>query len=68
MARNKYSGICYRCGKLVETGEGHFELVKMESVNYWKTQHADCAIKYRGTKAAFDEIYSRTIMNSSSTS
>jgi len=24
--RNKYKGTCYRCNKLVDVGEGHFEM------------------------------------------
>lgn len=44
--RNKYPGYCYRCGNFVEKGEGHFE----RKSGYWRLQHADCAIKYRGTK------------------
>lgn len=48
--RNKYPGICYRCGKRVEVGEGHFERVPGRG---WRVQHADCAIKYRGTKTVF---------------
>ena len=43
--RNKYPGICYRCGKRVEIGEGHFE----RYFGTWRTQHADCAIEHRGT-------------------
>jgi hypothetical protein len=43
--RNKYPGYCYRCGGYVAKKEGHFERYK----NTWKIQHADCAIKYRGT-------------------
>jgi len=42
--RNKYPGTCYRCGKRVEAGEGHFERQRGE----WLTQHADCAIAKRG--------------------
>lgn len=63
--RNKYAGVCYRCGKQVNPGEGHFE--KVQQVHYkkhgdllrgekWLTQHSDCAIKYRGT----DQHYKRT--------
>lgn len=44
--RNKYSGYCYRCGGFVDRGEGHFERKR----NGWRLQHADCAVKYRGTK------------------
>lgn len=43
--RNKYPGYCYRCGDYVKKGEGHFERKR----GYWRLQHADCAIKYRGT-------------------
>lgn len=43
--RNKYAGVCYRCGKVVAKGEGHFERYQFG----WRTQHADCAIKFRGT-------------------
>jgi hypothetical protein len=43
--RNKYPGICYRCGKRVKPKEGHFE----RYFSGWRIQHADCAIKYRGT-------------------
>jgi hypothetical protein len=43
--RNKYRGTCYRCGKTVEPGDGHFERFE----GRWRTQHADCAIELRGT-------------------
>lgn len=46
--RNKYSGICYRCGENVPPGEGHFERFR----GSWRTQHASCAIKFRGTPDA----------------
>jgi len=45
MPRNKYPGICYRCKTRVEVGQGHFERFPKG----WATQHAECAIKYRGT-------------------
>lgn len=44
--RNKYPGYCYRCGGFVDRGKGHFE----RKSGHWRLQHADCAIKYRGTK------------------
>lgn len=44
--RNRYSGTCYRCGKHVAPGDGHFE---RKPGGGWRTQHATCAIKYRGT-------------------
>lgn len=43
--RNKYPGICYRCGKQVDARAGHFERYQ----GGWRLQHATCAIKYRGT-------------------
>lgn len=43
--RNKYPGICYRCGRRVEVGDGHFERFR----GGWRTQHASCAIEHRGT-------------------
>jgi hypothetical protein len=42
--RNKFPGPCYRCGKTVEAGEGHFERFG----RVWRTQHATCAIEFRG--------------------
>jgi len=44
--RNKYPGVCYRCNDRVEAGDGHFE---RNPTGGWRTQHADCAIKHRGT-------------------
>jgi hypothetical protein len=38
--RNKHPGTCYRCGKTVEPGAGHFE----RHNGGWRTQHAGCAI------------------------
>lgn len=43
--RNRYPGICYRCGKNVEVGAGHFEKVPYKG---WRVQHAECAIEFRG--------------------
>ncbi len=43
--RNRYPGICYRCGERVEPNAGHFE----RHAGGWRTQHAECAIAYRGT-------------------
>jgi hypothetical protein len=42
--RNQYPGTCYRCGKLVAAGDGHFERFR----GGWRTQHATCAIEFRG--------------------
>jgi len=42
--RNRYPGTCYRCGQRVEAGAGHFE----RHNGGWRTQHAECAIAYRG--------------------
>ena len=55
--RNKYPGTCYRCGKRVEVGDGHFERVGNEHRKKWPntggekwlTQHADCAIQFRNS-------------------
>lgn len=51
--RNKYPGFCYRCKKRVESGDGHFEKIparERRSPQKWRMQHAECAIKFRGTK------------------
>jgi hypothetical protein len=45
--RNKFPGTCYRCGLPVAAGAGHFE----RSGGGWRTQHADCAIRWRGEAA-----------------
>ena len=42
--RNRFAGTCYRCGQRVEPGAGHFE----RHNRGWRTQHAECAIAYRG--------------------
>lgn len=42
--RNKYPGTCYRCGKRVEVGGGHFERFR----GRWRTQHVECAVEFRG--------------------
>lgn len=47
--RNRFPGTCYRCGEPVEAGDGHFE--KKRRPFGWRTQHATCAIAYRGTEA-----------------
>lgn len=56
--RNRFPGTCYRCGKRVETNEGHFEKVGDKNIaklgeavrgKKWLLQHATCAIEYRGT-------------------
>ena len=43
--RNRFAGTCYRCGLTVAAGEGHFERFR----GAWRTQHATCAIEFRGT-------------------
>jgi len=57
--RNQFPGRCFRCGGRVEAGEGHFERVSIARLqalrlpvitkNRWLTQHADCAITWRGS-------------------
>jgi len=49
--RNKFAGTCYRCGKTVEAGDGHFERKHRK----WRIQHASCAIKWRGTNHSFSQ-------------
>ena len=61
MPRNRFGGTCYRCGGHVPAGEGHFERISHShrvkwnapELRGWLLQHADCAIRYRGTKAHF---------------
>ena len=49
--RNKYPGICYRCGKMVAKGDGHFERIPgARRGQRWRTQHAQCAINARIAK------------------
>ncbi len=50
MARNMYAGLCYRCGETVNAGAGHFEKAGRHEngKTRWLTQHADCAIRWRG--------------------
>ena len=56
--RNRYPGICYRCGKLVEKDKGHFEKIEYKRGEWrpgapkWRTQHADCCIESREKKYA----------------
>lgn len=55
--RNQYPGTCYRCGKNVPAGEGHFERVPPSLLTMaerargakFRVQHAECAIMHRGT-------------------
>lgn len=48
--RNMHPGTCYRCGTTVEPGDGHFERARGKGVK-WRTQHASCAIRWRGVAA-----------------
>ena len=45
--RNKYPGICYRCGLLVNVGDGHFERYN----HSFRVIHAECVLKQRQEKA-----------------
>ena len=56
--RNRHPGACYRCGKQVAAYAGHFERVTSQRLaelgaprqaSRWLTQHAECAIQWRGT-------------------
>lgn len=55
--RNKYSGTCYRCGKVVAPGDGHFERLNGQ----WLVQHATCAIQFRGTNTGKEQLVSRAL-------
>lgn len=50
--RNRYPGFCYRCGKPVPKGTGHFERFQ----GGWRTQHAACAIAARAVKQASFQV------------
>ena len=50
--RNQYPGVCYRCGKEVAAKSGHFE----RHIGSWKVQHAECAVKYRGTPHTYETV------------
>jgi hypothetical protein len=39
--RNKFAGICYRCGKWCNAGDGHCDKRQGSS---WAVQHVTCAI------------------------
>lgn len=44
MARNLYSGYCYKCGEHVPPGYGHFELVRHRyGGNKWRIKCVKCA-------------------------
>lgn len=44
--KNKYPGICYYCGEMVEVGDGHFERHK----GGWRTIHSRCVYIQRVEK------------------
>lgn len=56
--RNKHAGPCYRCPKVVEIGDGHFERFR----GGWRLQHAICAIEHRGTPDPRREADTRRAM------
>lgn len=43
MARNRYPGYCYCCGKYVPARYGHFELCKGNSATKWRIKCVKCA-------------------------
>lgn len=45
--RNRYAGMCYRCGKHVPEGAGHFE----RHQGGWRVQHASCVLKHKALPA-----------------
>jgi len=52
--RNKFTGNCYRCGKLVEIGEGYFE--KKFRQPGFRVQHVECCKKARELREKQNEI------------
>ena len=44
--RNKYPGICYKCGKYVAKNEGHFE----RQHGQWLVIHVECVFQQRAEK------------------
>lgn len=56
--RNRYAGICYRCGKIVAPRDGHFERFR----GGWRTQHASCAIEHRGTPDPKRQMHTKETM------
>lgn len=46
--RNKHPGICYRCGKTVEKGKGHFEKNHGQFTGgKWRLQHTKCCLDHK---------------------
>lgn len=43
MARNRYPGCCYCCGKYVPPGYGHFERRWGKTGNKWRIKCVKCA-------------------------
>ncbi len=58
--RNRYAGKCYRCGAVVAPGDGHFERFN----GGWRTQHASCAIAFRGKTDPERASVVRSVMES----
>lgn len=56
--RNRFAGKCYRCGANVAPGDGHFERFN----GGWRTQHASCAIEFRGKTDPAREAATKGIM------
>lgn len=44
--RNKYPGICYKCGEFVAKNEGHFE----RHNKGWRVIHVECVFQQRTEK------------------
>lgn len=57
--RNRFSGICYYCNKMVNKGEGHFEkgYTGHIGMTHWKTIHAECVFKKRNNKSLKEVKY-----------
>lgn len=53
--RNRFPGTCYRCAQPVAAGAGHFE----RHAGRWRTQHAECAIWWRGKQPTREQAAQR---------
>lgn len=42
MARNKYGGVCYECGKYTPPGYGHFEKYYNMGTLHWRVHCVKC--------------------------
>lgn len=55
--RNRYPGVCYRCGKNVPPGAGYFEQIwksRRKGGQVFQVQHVECCAIARQQKAGTD--------------